>query len=176
MGDVRELIPEFFYLPDFLLNSNHIQLGCMEDGTALGDVELPPWAKGDPQEFIRIHREALESDYVSSCLHLWIDLIFGYRQQGSAAVESVNTFHPYFYAQRGRQNAKDPMIKSTILGYISNFGQIPRQLFTKPHPPRSGSKKDGSSPSLPTPFFFKLDALKTSAQPFRGTATQLQRD
>lgn len=27
MGDVRELIPEFFYLPDFLLNSNHIQLG-----------------------------------------------------------------------------------------------------------------------------------------------------
>uniref|UniRef100_A0A3Q2NX03 WDFY family member 4 n=1 Tax=Fundulus heteroclitus TaxID=8078 RepID=A0A3Q2NX03_FUNHE len=165
MGDVRELIPEFFYLPDFLLNSNHIQLGCLEDGTALGDVELPPWAKGDPQEFIRIHREALESDYVSSCLHLWIDLIFGHRQQGSAAVESVNTFHPYFYAQRGRQHAKDPMIKSTILGYVSNFGQIPRQLFTKPHPPRGGSKKDGSSPSHPTPFFFQLDTLKTSAQP-----------
>ncbi|XP_038152382.1 WD repeat- and FYVE domain-containing protein 4 [Cyprinodon tularosa] len=167
MGDVRELIPEFFYLPDFLLNSNHIQLGCMEDGTALGDVELPPWAKGDPQEFIRIHREALESDYVSSRLHLWIDLIFGYRQQGSAAVESVNIFHPYFYAQRGRQYAKDPMIKSTILGYVSNFGQIPRQLFTKPHPPRSGSKKDGSSPSHSTPFFFQLDKLKTSAEPFR---------
>ncbi|KAM4599617.1 WD repeat- and FYVE domain-containing protein 4 [Fundulus diaphanus] len=167
MGDVRELIPEFFYLPDFLLNSNHIQLGCLEDGTALGDVELPPWAKGDPQEFIRIHREALESDYVSSCLHLWIDLIFGHRQQGSAAVESVNTFHPYFYAQRGRQHAKDPMIKSTILGYVSNFGQIPRQIFTKPHPPRGGSKKDGSSPSHPTPFFFQLDTLKTSAQPFR---------
>lgn len=29
----------------------------MEDGTALGDVELPPWAKDDPQEFIRIQRE-----------------------------------------------------------------------------------------------------------------------
>lgn len=27
MGDVRELIPEFFYLPDFLLNSNNIHLG-----------------------------------------------------------------------------------------------------------------------------------------------------
>ncbi|XP_072247156.1 WD repeat- and FYVE domain-containing protein 4 isoform X1 [Leuresthes tenuis] len=167
MGDVRELIPEFFYLPDFLLNSNHIQLGCMEDGTALGDVELPPWAKGDPQEFIRIHREALESDYVSSHLHLWIDLIFGFRQQGPAAVESVNTFHPYFYAQRGRQDAKDPIIKSTILGYVSNFGQVPKQLFTKPHPPRSGSKKEGSSPCHPTPFFFKLDKLKISPQPFR---------
>lgn len=36
-------------------------LGCMEDGTALGDVELPPWAKGDPQEFIRIHREVSDT-------------------------------------------------------------------------------------------------------------------
>ncbi|XP_068597101.1 WD repeat- and FYVE domain-containing protein 4 [Brachionichthys hirsutus] len=167
MGDVRELIPEFFYLPDFLLNSNNMQMGCREDGTALGDVELPPWAKGDPQEFIRIHREALESDYVSSHLHLWIDLIFGYRQQGPAAVESVNTFHPYFYAQRGWQNIKDPIIKSTILGYISNFGQVPKQLFTKPHPPRCGSKKERLSSSHPTPFFFKLDKLKISEQPFR---------
>ncbi|XP_028982965.1 WD repeat- and FYVE domain-containing protein 4 isoform X2 [Betta splendens] len=166
MGDVRELIPEFFYLPDFLLNSNNIQLGCMENGTALGDVELPPWAKGDPQEFIRMHREALESDYVSSNLHLWIDLIFGCRQQGAAAVESVNTFHPYFYAQKGCQDAKDPVIRSTILGYVSNFGQVPKQLFTKPHPPRSGSRREGSSPS-PTPFFFKLDKLKSPSQPFR---------
>ncbi|XP_028278514.1 WD repeat- and FYVE domain-containing protein 4 isoform X2 [Parambassis ranga] len=166
MGDVRELIPEFFYLPDFLLNSNHIQLGCMEDGTALGDVELPPWAKDDPQEFIRVHREVLESDYVSSHIHLWIDLIFGYRQKGPAAVESVNTFHPYFYAQRGRQDAKDPVIKSTILGYVSSFGQVPKQLFIKPHPPRCGSKKEVPS-SHPTPFFFKLDKLKTTVQPFR---------
>ncbi|XP_077438112.1 WD repeat- and FYVE domain-containing protein 4 isoform X2 [Vanacampus margaritifer] len=162
MSDVRELIPEFYYLPDFLLNSNHMQLGCMADGTALGDVELPAWAKDDPQEFIRIQREALESDYVSSHLHLWIDLIFGYRQQGPAAVESVNTFHPYFYARRGRQDAKDPLIKSTILGYVSNFGQIPKQLFTKPHP-----KKDAPSSTHPTPFFFNLDKLKTTAQPFR---------
>lgn len=35
-------------------------VGCMGDGTALGDVQLPPWAKGDPQEFIRIHREVSE--------------------------------------------------------------------------------------------------------------------
>nr|XP_061794523.1 WD repeat- and FYVE domain-containing protein 4-like [Nerophis lumbriciformis] len=167
MSDVRELIPEFFYLPDFLLNSNHLLLGCMEDGNALGDVELPAWAKDDPQEFIRIQREALESDYVSSHLHLWIDLIFGYRQQGPAAVESINTFHPYFYAKRGRQDVKDPLIKSTIMGYVSNFGQIPKQLFNKPHPPRSSTKKDGPTPPHPTPFFFNLNKLKTAVEPFR---------
>ncbi|KAA0718056.1 WD repeat- and FYVE domain-containing protein 4 [Triplophysa tibetana] len=30
----------------------------MQDGTALGDVVLPPWAKGDPQELIRMHRKS----------------------------------------------------------------------------------------------------------------------
>ncbi|XP_041734876.1 WD repeat- and FYVE domain-containing protein 4 [Coregonus clupeaformis] len=172
MSDVRELIPEFYYLPDFLVNTNHFKLGCMQDGTTLGDVVLPPWAKGDPQEFIRVHREALESEYVSSHLHLWIDLIFGHCQRGPAAVESLNTFHPYFYARRGKgtggQDAlTDPLIKSTIQGYVNNFGQVPKQLFTKPHPPRSGSKKEGSAPAQPTPFFFRLDKLKPSVQPFK---------
>ncbi|XP_019902981.2 WD repeat- and FYVE domain-containing protein 4 isoform X2 [Esox lucius] len=171
MGDVRELIPEFYYLPDFLVNANHFRLGCMQDGTTLGDVVLPPWAKEDPQEFIRVHREALESDYVSSHLHLWIDLIFGCRQQGPAAVESLNTFHPYFYAKRrgtGRQDPlSDPLIKSTIQGYVNNFGQVPKQLFTKPHPPRTASKKEGSAPAQPTPFFFRLDKLKPSVQPLK---------
>jgi WD repeat and FYVE domain-containing protein 3 len=27
----------------------------------------------------------------------WIDLIFGYRQQGQAAVDAVNVFHHLFY-------------------------------------------------------------------------------
>ena len=27
MADVKELIPEFFYLPEFLLNSNNYELG-----------------------------------------------------------------------------------------------------------------------------------------------------
>uniref|UniRef100_A0A3Q3WY12 BEACH domain-containing protein n=1 Tax=Mola mola TaxID=94237 RepID=A0A3Q3WY12_MOLML len=84
-----------------------------------------------------------------------------------AAVESVNTFHPYFYAQRGRQNPKDPFVKSTMLGYVSNFGQVPKQLFTKPHPPRTCSKKEGSSLTHPAPFFFKLEELKSTAQPLK---------
>ncbi|CAL8284102.1 unnamed protein product, partial [Arctogadus glacialis] len=171
MGDVRELIPEFYYLPDFLSNSNHIQLGCMEDGTALGDVVLPPWAKDDPHEFIRAHREALESDYVSAHLHLWIDLIFGHRQQGAAAEESLNTFHPYFYAQRRTPRTPhaplDPVVRTTMLGYVSNFGQVPKQLFSKPHPARGASRKDPAPPAHPPPFFFSPETLKAGATPFK---------
>ncbi|XP_032301308.1 WD repeat- and FYVE domain-containing protein 4 isoform X3 [Coturnix japonica] len=172
MSDVRELIPEFFYLPEFLTNANHFELGCMQDGTMLGDVQLPPWADGDPHKFILLHRQALESDYVSAHLHCWIDLIFGYKQQGSAAVEAVNTYHPYFYGDKmDLNNIKDPLIKSTILGFISNFGQIPKQLFTKPHPPRNAQSKSSSgreavlsfqsSGTLP-PFINSLQNLKFS--------------
>ena len=45
LGDVKELIPEF-YLDDagFLLNRAGLALGRRQDGTPVGDVELPPWA------------------------------------------------------------------------------------------------------------------------------------
>ena len=45
MADVRELIPEFFYLPDFLENRNNFDLGTKQNGEVLDDVVLPAWAK-----------------------------------------------------------------------------------------------------------------------------------
>lgn len=41
--------------------------------------------------------QALECDYVSAHLHEWIDLIFGYKQQGPLAVEASNVFYYYYY-------------------------------------------------------------------------------
>ena len=57
MADVKELIPEFFYLPEFLENQNKFDLGRKQSGTLLDDVVLPEWAKGDAREFIRVHRQ-----------------------------------------------------------------------------------------------------------------------
>lgn len=107
--------------------------GCKQNGTKLGDVILPPWAKGDPREFIRVHREALECDYVSAHLHEWIDLIFGYKQQGPAAVEAVNVFHHLFYeGQVDIYNINDPLKETATIGFINNFGQIPKQVRLLP--------------------------------------------
>ncbi|XP_078070095.1 WD repeat and FYVE domain-containing protein 3 isoform X4 [Mustelus asterias] len=177
MADVKELIPEFFYLPEFLLNSNNFDLGYKQNGTKLGDVLLPAWAKGDPREFIRVHRQALECDYVSSHLHEWIDLIFGYKQQGAPAVDAVNVFHHLFYeGQVDIYNINDPLKETATIGFINNFGQIPKQLFKKPHPPkRTRSRNNGESSGVQTSlscatdkiFFHHLDNLRPSLTPVK---------
>lgn len=138
-SDVKELIPEFFYLPEMFMNKNRYQLGRQEDGTPVGDVVLPPWAS-TPEEFVRINRMALESEFVSCQLHQWIDLIFGYKQRGPEAVRSTNVF--YYLTYEGSvdlENMKDMVMKEAIENQIKNFGQTPSQLLTEPHPPRSSA-------------------------------------
>ncbi|NXK07154.1 NBEL1 protein, partial [Herpetotheres cachinnans] len=92
-NDVKELIPEFFYFPEFLENQNDFNLGQLQiSKEVVNDVVLPKWAHS-PEDFIYKHRKALESEYVSAHLHEWIDLIFGYKQRGPAAVEALNVFY-----------------------------------------------------------------------------------
>ena len=76
-ADVKELIPECGQPPEFLETQPLFHLGTRQDGVAVGDVELPPWAKGSTHEFVRVMREALESETVSARIHEWIDLVFG---------------------------------------------------------------------------------------------------
>ncbi|KAJ4958566.1 hypothetical protein NE237_025677 [Protea cynaroides] len=141
-SDVKELIPEFFYMPEFLENKFNLELGEKQSGEKVGEVVLPPWAKGSAREFIRKHREALESDYVSENLHHWIDLIFGYKQRGKAAEEAVNVFYHYTYeGSVDIDSVTDPAMKASILAQINHFGQTPKQLFPKPHVKRRVDRK-----------------------------------
>lgn len=138
MTDVRELTPEFYYLPEFLVNVNDFDFGTRQNNSqSIGNVELPPWAKGDPRVFIAKQREALESPFVSRNLHKWIDLIFGSKQKGEAAVEAVNVFHYLSYqGAKDLDTIMDPLERLATIGIIHNFGQTPYQIFTKPHPAR----------------------------------------
>ncbi|KAA8550817.1 hypothetical protein F0562_002501 [Nyssa sinensis] len=141
-SDVKELIPEFFYMPEFLENRFNLDLGEKQSGEKVGDVVLPPWAKGSAREFIKKHREALESDYVSENLHHWIDLIFGYKQRGKAAEKAVNVFYHYTYeGSIDIDSVTDPAMKASILAQINHFGQTPKQLFLKPHVKRQSDRK-----------------------------------
>lgn len=143
MTDVRELTPEWFYLPEFLVNRNGFDFGHLQTtGEKINDVELPPWAHNDPEVFIAKHREALESDFVSANLHHWIDLTFGHKQLGSAAVEAVNVYHALSYhGAIDLDTVKDPVERLATIGIIHNFGQTPRQVFNKPHVSRGQTSR-----------------------------------
>eukprot|EP00980_Cylindrotheca_fusiformis_P008522 scaffold1807_cov140-Cylindrotheca_fusiformis.AAC.14 len=133
LQDVRELIPEFFYLPDFLTNTNNFDFGVTQKGKTVHDVTLPKWAKGDPQRFIRINRQALESDYVSKHLHKWADLIFGYKQRGEEAVAALNTFvHVTYEGEVDLESMTDPVQRESTIAQIQNFGQTPSRLEKRP--------------------------------------------
>jgi hypothetical protein len=138
-SDVKELIPEFFYLPEMFLNINKFNMGQTQDQITVDDVELPKWAK-NAHDFVRINRMALESEFVSCQLHQWIDLIFGYKQRGPEAIRNCNVF--YYLTYEGAvnlENIDDPITKQALEAQIKNFGQTPCQLLTEPHPPRSSA-------------------------------------
>ncbi|XP_044420246.1 BEACH domain-containing protein C2 isoform X2 [Triticum aestivum] len=158
MNDVKELVPEMFYLPEVFTNVNSVDMGTNELAKRLGSVELPPWAE-NPVDFIHKHRKALESDHVSAHLHEWIDLIFGYKQRGKEAVMANNVF-PYatYEGTVDIDKIADPVsFASNLLDHLSNFlavnillkilkvqrqatqdqivnfGQTPSQLLIVPH-------------------------------------------
>jgi hypothetical protein len=135
--DFRELIPEFFTLPRFLINENHLNLGKLMDGKTVDDIILPKWAPS-ARHFIEKHREALESQYVSTHLHEWIDLIFGPRSRPPLAQTCDNQFHPWFYdTALTPEVLENPQMVSVVREYAACFGMIPLQLFDSTPPART---------------------------------------
>lgn len=106
-----ECIPEFYCDPQ-VFSSLH---------AGMTDLAIPSWA-ASPEEFIKLHRDALESDLVSRQIHHWIDITFGYKISGQAAIAAKNVMLP----------SSEPTMPRSV-------GR--RQLFTQPHPMRRGSTK-----------------------------------
>lgn len=111
---------------------------------------MPKWAK-TPKEFININRAVLESEYVSLTLNNWIDLIFGYKQRGKEAQLSNNLFSPESYDTDNNVNYDDfdDKKKQDFILKLLELGQVPRQLFTEPHPEKNSSitKKIATGPT-----------------------------
>lgn len=103
-----EAIPEFYCDPSIFQSTHH----------GMCDMAVPEWANGDPATFVRLHREALESDFVSQNVHQWIDLTFGVALAGEQAVAAKNV-------ALGPADGVRPQ----------HVGRC--QVFSAPHPPRN---------------------------------------
>ena len=102
-----ECIPEYFADP-LIFKSIHPDLP---------DLAIPMWCSSH-EELIAVHRGVLESDLISSQIHNWIDLFFGYKLSGNEAVKAKNVYLSLV------DKHTNPM----------NCGIV--QLFRSPHPKR----------------------------------------
>jgi WD40 repeat protein len=62
---------------------------------------------------------------------------------------------------------EDPVQKIATIGIINNFGQTPRQLFRKPHPPRQPASYDVNGNVLPLKIHRSPELLIQSAAPIK---------
>lgn len=78
--------------------------------------------------------QSIESNYVTTFLHNWIDLIYGYKQQGQEAVNSYNVFYYLTYPSNcDITNIEDENMRSVVLTQAAHFGQCPQVVFKAPH-------------------------------------------
>lgn len=100
-------------------------------------------------------RKALESIPVSQALNEWIDLIFGFKQFGKAAIDALNIFYILTYeGMIDLKKTENMQERNGYLDQIAEFGQTPRQLFNKAHPQRKRIEKTEG-------LFYDLSWLKT---------------
>ena len=138
--DNRELIPEFFYLPEMFGNFNMHSYGTKNSEdilieyipkdtprVILDQVVLPLWAKNH-HIFIKENALALENPQVSLNLDKWIDLIFGDKQQDP---KSYNRFKEICDEEIiSRMYSK---INDSLISEIQEFGSNPIKLFRDKH-------------------------------------------
>ena len=124
--DVRELIPEFFYLPEIFLNINDLNMGALENGQKVNDILVP--CQNNPYEFVETMKTILESDEISNVIQNWIDLIFGSKSKGKEAENAKNVFTEESY-QENLDITKAPDKEATLRKV--EFGLIPSQVMSK---------------------------------------------
>ena len=137
-GDVKELIPEMYYMPEIFMNTNKEILGVRQNGLSVEDVDLPKWASS-PVDFIRKHLQALESNYVSQNLNHWIDMVFGCKQKGKQARGIFNLFYPMSYEDNYKKMLESGESEGYLQGMVEqvvHFGQTPVRVLSSPHTTR----------------------------------------
>ena len=178
-GDLREIIPEFFTLPEMFLNINNLNLGEIniknyqrlnfteneeeseEKGeiVKLNEVIMPTWCEKSPFIFSEKYRKLLESQNLN--INPWIDLLFGYTQRGSKAQKVGNLYLPYSYD--GVINAR--LSKEKLLNNRVDFEYQMRYFEMGVHPTKVFEKKNRAIKNKPNNQFIDIVEIKQTIIP-----------
>ena len=132
--DVRELIPEFYILPELFLNINNLNLDQNRTDSenniiVINNVKLPLWSKNNAINFVLKLRRYLESNYINNNINKWIDLIFGVIQRGEKAEENHNIFQAHCYEKNVKIDSIKDIDSRNALMRQYEMGVTPFQIF-----------------------------------------------
>ena len=151
-SDVREPIPEFYFLPEMFKNVNNLEFGKLQnsknderkstvnitrslynldytDVVRVNDVFLPYWCKNNPYLFITLYRGILENPLIE--IGPWIDLIFGVNSNGINAQNNLNLYLRYAYPDVISEEIKASKNESDkdSLAKMAELGMNPIQIL-----------------------------------------------
>lgn len=129
----QELIPEFFILPEIFINFNNFNFGVTSENKVVEDVVLPPWASHSPRYFTKLLKKIFENFYISKHITDWIDLIFGYKQNGIEAEKVFNILRKVCSSFNPENYCKEEYELELVINEINEMGMSPMQLFSKQH-------------------------------------------
>ena len=132
--DVRELIPEFYYLPESFLNDNNIdftqnKVNSENQLILINDVKLPFWSNNNSVNFVIELRRYLESNNINNNINKWIDIIFGSSQRGEKAEDNHNIFQAQTYDKIIKIDTISDNDTRNSLMRQNEMGVTPTQLF-----------------------------------------------
>ena len=130
--DIREIIPEFYFLPEMFRNINNLNLAQDKidlngNKVVINDVDLPLWCKKNPINFIIDMRKYLENGEIH--INKWIDIIFGSYQRGENAEKINNLFMSYTYENMINILEINDYEQRSALLRLYETGVTPRLLF-----------------------------------------------
>ena len=151
-SDLREMIPEMFYLPELFENSNGLQLNKIYNGEEIDNVRFTDEECSDKcnynkfpanlrkYKFLLENREELET---LQSINLWIDLIFGKNQKEK--IEENPQIHQKYFEDSSFVNLENnaDYYKNNLVMQSVDFGLEPFQLF-KDNFPSSVNQKDNN--------------------------------
>ncbi len=178
--DLREMIPELYFLPELYININKLNLGQIqkenyfnstdfnpnsndfntkENLINVDDVFLPNWSKNNPFKFISFLREIFESE--NNKINNWIDLIFGVNQTGKKAQINKNIFLPYSYDFIFEMRNKNYELKNkeeiNTIFRMYEFGVNPIQILENKSKEKTFNKNKLKKENFEIKYFNKIE-------------------
>ena len=141
-SDLREMIPEFFYMIELFYNKNNILFEKLYDGSKIDYVEInendysiPKTIKEKKEDFANFLFEMRNILEKEKDINKWIDIIFGIKQKYS--IYDHRQYKNYdSYSEIAFKNDLSKINSFYAMQY-ADFGLLPYQLFNKDFPSKN---------------------------------------